>query len=124
MKKKDISALKNLAPKLSKDGQALELIKQVLNANETGEDLRDKYTAIETYYKEHSIQTTDSSVFLPYRYIVPLNIVFNWSLQNHSSYYTDIGLIWLCVFTLMIGAVVYAIATYDKKHKQLLFISF
>lgn len=46
---------------------------------------------------------------IPYRYIVLFNAIFNRSLQNHSSYYTDIGLIWLFVLILLIGAVLYAI---------------
>jgi len=115
IKKQKLSEFKNLIAKLSNE---------VLEANEKGKDLRDERTALETYYQEHSIQTNDTSVFIPYRYIVPLNIVFNRSLQNLSSYYTDIGLIWLCIFVLMVGGLLYAILTYNKKQKQLLFLSF
>lgn len=122
--KKDLTKLKNLTSQLSVKGKALSLANALLEANEKGEDLRDKWTALKTYYQEHSILTSESSIFIPYRYIVPLNVVFNWSLQNHSSYYTDIGLIWLCVFVVMIIGTVYAILSYNKKHKQLLFLSF
>lgn len=124
LEKQDLSAFKNLITQLSEKGSAKLLWEALLKANETGEDLRDERTALETYYQEHSIRTSDTSVFIPYRYIVPLNVVFNWSLQNLSSYYTDIGLIWLCVFVLMIGGLIYAVLTYDKKHKELLFLSF
>lgn len=122
--KNDLAELKNLTSQLSIKGNALSLANALLEANEKGEDLRDQWTALKTYYQEHSILTSESSIFIPYRYIVPLNVVFNWSLQNHSSYYTDIGLIWLCVFVVMIVGLGYAILSYDKKHKQLLFLSF
>lgn len=122
--KNDLTKLKNLTSQLSVKGNALSLANALLEAHEKGEDLRDKWTALKTYYQEHSILTSESSIFIPYRYIVPLNVVFNWSLQNHSSYYTDIGLIWLCVFVVMIVGLGYAILSYDKKHKQLLFLSF
>ncbi len=29
-------------------------------------------------------------VAVPYAFLTPLNVIFNWSLQNLSSYYTDI----------------------------------
>ena len=124
IEKQNLSELKNLIAQLSDEGTAKILATTLLEANGKGEDLRDERTALETYYQEHSIQTSDTSVFIPYRYIVPLNIIFNRSLQNLSSYYTDIGLIWLCVFILMLGGLLYAVLTYDKKHKELLFLSF
>ena len=125
IEKEDVNGLKKLAEEsLDKDWQAYQLIADLVEWKTSWDDLRDYYTSIETYYKEHSIKTTDSSVYIPYRYIVPLNVVFNWSLQNHSSYYTDIGLIWLAVFAIMLLGLIYAICTYDKKRKQLLIIWF
>jgi len=125
IEKENVKGLEKLAEEsLDKNGQAYQLIANLVEWNTSWDDLRDYYSAIETYYKEHSIRTTDSSVFIPYRYIVPLNVVFNWSLQNHSSYYTDIGLIWLAVFAIMLLGLIYAICTYDKKRKQLLIIWF
>jgi hypothetical protein len=57
--------------------------------------------------KEHpySIQI----VSIPYKYLVPFNEVFNWSLQNLTSYYTDIGIIWLFLFIVVLYAFVYSI---------------
>lgn len=132
---KNLDELKELAIRLSKEQPlrnvleeetrpALHLLENLLKKAEAGKDLRDEWTALRTYYQEHSILTSETSVFIPYRYIVPLNIVFNWSLQNPSSYYTDIGLIWLCVFVVMIVGLIYAILSYDKKHKHLLLLSF
>ncbi len=133
--KQNFEAFKTLTLQLSKQqllnknlkaekSAALQLLENLLEKQKAGEDLRDAYKALETYYQEHSILTTESSVMIPYRYIVPLNVVFNWSLQNLSSYYTDIGLIWLAVFILMLGGLGYAVISYDSKHKQLLFLSF
>ncbi len=53
-------------------------------------------------------------VSIPYDYLVPFNVVFNWSLQNESSYYTDIGIIWLLLFIIAIFAFVYSIFIKDK----------
>lgn len=64
--------------------------------------------------------TKEKSVMIPYRYIVPLNAIFNRSLQNHSSYYTDIGLIWLFVLIFLIGSSIYALVI---RHRKLLLIS-
>ena len=121
---KNLSGIEALSSQLSKNGAAQALVKSLLDAQASWEDLRDEYKALETYYQEHSILTTTGSVFIPYRYIVPLNIVFNRSLQNLSSYYTDIGLIWLCVFVVIGFGLLYAVLSYDRKHKHLLFLSF
>ena len=51
---------------------------------------------------------------MPYRYIVPLNIVFNRSLQNLSSYYTDIGFVRIVVFIVLLVVLPYAIVKKDK----------
>ena len=66
------------------------------------------------YYQSHSILSTEDSINIPYRYLVPLNISFNWSLQNLSSYYTDIGYFWIVVYIFLLIALPYAIAKKDK----------
>lgn len=46
---------------------------------------------------------------------MPFNITFNWSLQNLTSYYTDIGVIWLiCLFIVIIGFI-YSLIARNKK---------
>lgn len=42
------------------------------------------------------------SIAIPYSYMTPLNVIFNRSLQNLSSYYTDIGFIWILSLVLLI----------------------
>ena len=66
------------------------------------------------YYQSHSISSTDDAIYIPYRYLVPLNISFNWSLQNLSSYYTDIWFFWIILYVFLIIALPYAIIKKDK----------
>ena len=56
-----------------------------------------------------------TDIAVPYAYLTPLNVVFNRSLQNLSSYYTDIGFIWILSFILLIAGTIYAITKQDKK---------
>lgn len=53
-------------------------------------------------------------VKIPYSYLVPFNVVFNRSLQNHSSYYTDIWIVWLLLFIISLFAFVYSFFIKDK----------
>lgn len=46
--------------------------------------------------------------------MIPLNVSFNWSLQNLSSYYTDIGFIRLFVIIAMLLGLIYGIVKNDK----------
>lgn len=56
------------------------------------------------------------SIAIPYAYLTPLNVIFNWSLQNLSSYYTDIGFVWiLSLVLLLVGSV----ATVFRNNKKL-----
>ena len=48
-----------------------------------------------------------TDVKIPYKYLIPFNVTFNWSLQNLSSYYTDIGIVWLILIILTFFALIY-----------------
>ena len=74
----------------------------------------DEIVNLRQYYQSHSILSTDDSISFPYRYLVPLNISFNWSLQNLSSYYTDIGFFWIIVYVFLLIALPYAIIKKDR----------
>ena len=54
-------------------------------------------------------------VSIPYKYLVPFNISFNWSLQNLSSYYTDIGIVWLILVFILFFALIYSIISFIKS---------
>lgn len=110
-----LEALASLQSKLiHPEGTVAQLVEAVFQASGSIEQ-NDAFKALSTYVKEHSIVTSEDVVQIPYRYIVPLNAVFNWSLQNLSSYYTDIGLIWIFVFILMGGSTLYALLRLNKK---------
>lgn len=114
IEKWDIDVIKNL--KLKEWSPAYEILESWLIAyNENPDTLMDLVTNLKTYYQNHVIYTEDWKLYVPYRYIVPLNIVFNWSLQNLSSYYTDIGFVWLFIFIFLIFSLIYSIIKKDRK---------
>lgn len=80
----------------------------------------DEIVALRQHYQSHSIYSEEWSVYIPYRYLVPLNISFNRSLQNLSSYYTDIGFVWIIMYILLIISLPYALI---KKNKILTSVS-
>lgn len=53
-------------------------------------------------------------VFLPYKYLNFLNITFNWSLQNLSSYYTDIGIVRLLLIVFAGFWLIYGIVQRER----------
>jgi hypothetical protein len=74
----------------------------------------DEIVNLRQYYQSHSISSSEGAITIPYRYLVPLNISFNWSLQNLSSYYTDIGFFWIIIYVFLLIALLYAIIKKDK----------
>jgi hypothetical protein len=79
------------------------------------QEYRDYIVALKQYYQAHSIKSDASMLAIPYRYIVPVNIAFNRSLQNLSSYYTDIGFVWILMFILLMVSLPYALVKKDKN---------
>lgn len=78
--------------------------------------LRAEIVQLRQFYQSHSIKTTNDSIAIPYRYLIPMNVVFNRSLQNLSSYYTDIWFVRLLVFGLIvIGTIYFALSNQSKK---------
>jgi len=84
---------------------------------ENKDTLMDLVSNLTTYYQNNSIYVENWIINIPYRYIVPFNIVFNWSLQNLSSYYTDIGFIWMFVFIVLILWLIYSIFNVKSNNK-------
>lgn len=80
-------------------------------------EYRDQIMSLRQFYQNHAIQTQAGKINIPYRYLTPFNVVFNRSLQNLSSYYTDIGYVWLLIFMLLILGFVYALFN-AKRFKQ------
>lgn len=70
---------------------------------------------INTYRSSRVVLTDADSIAVPYRFLVPLNIVYNWSLQNLSSYYTDIWFIWVLVYCILLIWLIYALVWRKKR---------
>lgn len=83
---------------------SIENYPQVLNTKSN----RDLLLSFEGKTKIHH------EVSIPYSYLVPFNMIFNRSLQNHSSYYTDIWIVWLLLFIISIFAFIYSFFARDK----------
>lgn len=54
-------------------------------------------------------------VAIPYAFLTPINVVFNRSLQNRSSYYTDIGFVRIISYVLLFAGLIYSIAHRQKE---------
>lgn len=121
----DIAALQKVVSQLSTQSQWYVLLSWALNAEKlqtmiatntfNPAQMKDEIVSIRQWYQGRSIKARENSLMVPYRYIVPWNAVFNRSLQNLSSYYTDIGFIRWIAILLNLLALVYAIAVRDSK---------
>ena len=80
-------------------------------------EYRNQIVALRQYYQNHAIKTEAGKINIPYRYLVPFNVTFNRSLQNLSSYYTDIGFVWLIVLMILVLGFIYALFN-SKRFKQ------
>lgn len=71
------------------------------------------------YWQDKAIikdNVNDSTVLsIPYRYIVPFNMTYNWSLQNLSSYYTDIGVVWLVLLVVLITSMIWLLIYHPRR---------
>jgi hypothetical protein len=121
----DIATLKQLYTQIGNSGsEASLLVKNALDAYDekigtSGETVnaqafRDEIVALKQYYQAHSIKSDGEHVSIPYRYLIPLNITFNRSLQNLSSYYTDIGFARILLYIILIVTLPYALVKKDK----------
>lgn len=127
----DVVALWWLLEQMSDDSAWAKLLQNALNTYTTEYKwaavnllpklMRDEVVALRQFYQTNSIKyiawtaTSPEKIMVPYKYIVPLNVVYNWSLQNLSSYYTDIGFVWLFLFMITILTLIYAVIKKDNK---------
>jgi hypothetical protein len=121
----DLAILYDLVEELAKnsvwytlvaDALGGEKIESMLASNSFNPaQMRDEIVAIRQWYQARSFKTLDNSLMVPYRYIVPWNAVFNRSLQNLSSYYTDIGFVRWVLILLQIMALIYAVIVWNHR---------
>ena len=72
------------------------------------------WNKIFSIYEKNKDGWIDKTINIPYKYLIPFNVTFNWSLQNSSSYYTDIWVNWLILFILVLIWLVYSLIKKDK----------
>ncbi|MEI7918733.1 MAG: hypothetical protein WCH65_00520 [bacterium] len=118
----DVATLQNLFTQVAPNKEAYTLLSGALatyKAKGSGvvtnpTEYRDQIVALRQYYQNHAIKTEAGKIQVPYRYMVPFNVVFNRSLQNLSSYYTDIGFVRLLLLMLLVLGFVYSL--FHQKH--------
>lgn len=90
--------------------------KWISSLNDTKDEIALKKirTEIASYVESNTLIVSAAGIGIPYKLLVPFNITFNWSLQNLSSYYTDIWIIRLLWLFLSLLWIVYWIATRNK----------
>ncbi|MFA7284323.1 MAG: hypothetical protein WC004_00675 [Candidatus Absconditabacterales bacterium] len=69
----------------------------------------DSQKLLTDFWHDKTIYKNGSTVEVPYKVVVPLNVTFNRSLQNLSSYYTDIGIMWLMMQFFLVVALIYGL---------------
>lgn len=121
----NVPTLQKVFAQLKSGSEAYDLVSGALAAYEVKAsnsvinpaEYRDQILAIKQYYQNHSIKTEAGKINIPYRYLTPFNVVFNRSLQNLSSYYTDIGYVWLMILSVLVLGFVYTLCN-AKRFKQ------
>ena len=113
----NVSVLKSILSMMKPKSNWYNMLSGALNSpkvlNNSGyvnpSDMRDEVLSLKKYYQDNTIRSELWKIFVPYRYIVPLNITFNRSLQNLSSYYTDIWFVRIFIFSFMLIWFVYSL---------------
>ncbi len=106
----DLPGLMKLAEQMS-EGELKTKLLNILNSEKL-EPLRlgsvrdispfaQEQQRIQTLMDTRAIQITQDEIKIPYRLLIPFNLIYNRTNENRSSYYTDIGFIRLIVFGLL-----------------------
>jgi len=121
----DVNWLHNILSMISAESEEATMIEKALEnfkdkwASASDPQLagvmRDDVVKLRGYYQNKIIKSEEWKLFIPYKRLIPFNVVFNRSLQNHSSYYTDIWFVWLIAFVLLIIWLFYSIVRKDQK---------
>ncbi len=114
----NLANAKALLAKLKKWSEAYELVDSIV-AWYWSSDIISTYTAdkqklLADYRQDKTIYKDGGKVDVPYKLVVPLNVTFNRSLQNLSSYYTDIGIIWLIMQFFLVVGLLYGILSRNR----------
>lgn len=110
-----ITGLQQLAATLPENSKGKEIINQIFMSGATTFQVIDGMKNLKAYYQDKSWSKADGKVNIPYVSLVPFNITFNRSLQNLTSYYTDIGVIWLLSLFIILIGFIYSLVKWDKQ---------
>lgn len=122
----DDTRLANVQANLDTDSRAYELISELRTGVATTDsitELTSEYSAVmqqlEGIMQGNTIKVVvnsngDKEVYLPYKFLNFFNITFNRSLQNLSSYYTDIGIIRLLLIISAVIGLIYGIIQRER----------
>lgn len=104
----DKAGFQSFLSKFESWSEGYTLISDIVN-NFDQERVSDYQKSITDFWTDKVIYKNGTEVLIPYKTVVPLNVTFNRSLQNLSSYYTDIGIIWLVLQIMLILWLIYGI---------------
>ena len=110
--------MQELYAKLPEGSEGKRLVGQILSGSmDTAQDSQAKSALlnVKSYFQDKSRKKEGVKISIPYTMLVPFNITFNWSLQNLTSYYTDIGIIRIIALMLIVLGFVYSLVQWNKK---------
>lgn len=99
------------------DSPIIGLLDRLKKSSDTFQETRIKRDIV-TYVQSNTFIVWAKGISIPYKFLVPFNVTANWSLQNLSSYYTDIWIIWLLWFFIALLWVLYWTITRNKQLTQ------
>lgn len=116
------SSLEDLQQKTSSGSLGNEVIAQLMRRHEAIKNtstyqtdlpvfITDMQKSLTDYMQSRVVQVSKDndgnvSIAIPYGQLTPLNVIFNRSLQNLSSYYTDIGFVWIISILLLLVGII------------------
>jgi hypothetical protein len=125
----DRTRLESVKKQLRPAWDAFWLLDELINAsgsanvNELKVTYREQLLALDGIMQGEAMKVVAQStqdwsvvkeIYLPYKYLNFFNISFNRSLQNLSSYYTDIWIVWLVLIFTTVLWLIYAFISYDR----------
>jgi len=116
---KDAQQIRSVQERIDTNDEAYTLLGQLIDmsaGDASGTVLAqqaDIITKLDGLMQNNSVRVVEEgdmkTIYFPYRYLNIFNITFNRSLQNLSSYYTDIGVIWLLLIVSSVLGLVYGL---------------
>ncbi len=117
-----MALMNTVLSQMSPNGEGTSMLKELISSieadtrsvQEKASAYAPQFQALDSYMQDNSVRVVINAeggkeVYFPYKFLNPFNISFNRSLQNLSSYYTDIGLVWIILFIFTIVGLIYGL---------------